>query len=953
MLRVNVLGGLAVERDGLRLEGAAAQPRRLALLALLVVSGAKGLGRDKILALLWPDADEERGRKNLAQSVYALRQVMGEESLVGGAWDLRLNSELVSSDLAEFKSARESGALDRAAASYTGPFLDGFHLPGAAEFERWVDERRTDVNHDYADVLERLARDARIETHPRAGVEWWRKRVALDPHDGRVSASLMRALIAAGDQGTALQHGRAFQIALADELGLPPNPEVESVIASVLAGQRAAPAAPLPAPPQPIRTVAPEPPAPTVADIPSSVPPVAPEWVAASSSDAPARRKIPRWAIAAGLIGLLAAGLTIWNFGLRRDPPTLSIGRITDYRPQPREELRGPLIDMLATALARAPAIRVVSTARMYELLGGHMIDANLPISTWAEVARKAGASQLIDGALYLLPDGRLRLDLRRLDLGNGRVLGSARAEAVDAFSLADSATSALVAGLGFEPPRGSIASLTTNSIAAYRLYEQGLRALYRRDHETGFALFKGSLQEDSTFAMAALYAAQTTRLWNDRVQYIQRANRLAARASERERLLIRARAAVMLSDPALTIYIDSLVTRFPGEVDGYLFAGVARLGTGEFRQALPYLERVIEMDSASVPDTGGECRICEALQHVVGAWHSMDSLDAAVAMARRTTRLLPQWPNGWATLAEMLSIQGQYAEAEAAAISFDRLSPGGNFAVRIRSQNLIRAGRPQEAAALLKEEVAMSAGERRMEALWFQTIALREAGRSEEAIAVARQYRKEFTPAGGLGASSGPMLHGMALETGGRGREAAALYDSIAQEAYSGENVSHTARTRTWAKTQAATALASVGDTARLPLLADSIQLIGVRSGFGRDRRLHHHARGLLLAARGRDSQALAELTTGLFGLTTGYTRTNVEAARLHLKMGDPRAAIALLEPALRGSLEASNLYVSRSVIHRLLSQAWSMLGDTERAAHHLRMAEGRAPSGAAGGVR
>ena len=955
MLRVNVLGGLAVERDGLRLEGAAAQPRRLALLALLVVAGAKGLGRDKILALLWPDADEERGRKNLAQSVYALRQVMGEDSLVGGPWDLRINPAVVSSDLAEFQSARESGALDRAAASHNGPFLDGFHLPGAAEFERWVDERRTDINHDYAEVLERLARDARVENHPRAGVDWWRKRVALDPHDGRVSASLMRALVAAGDPGAALQHGRAFQSALAEELGLPPNPEVGGMIASVLAGQRAV-TAPVTTPPAPVRAVAPEPTTAAPPNVPVSeaVPSLPPVSDVSGYPAAPVRRKLPRWAIAAAVSALAAVGFAVWNFGLRRDPPTLSIGRLTDYRPEPREELRGPLIDLLATALARTPSIRVVSTARMYELLGGNVSDATLPITTWAEVARKAGASQLIDGALYQMPDGRLRLDLRRLDLENGRVLSSARAEAADPFSLADSATSALVADLGFEPPRGSIASLTTTSIAAYRLYEQGLRALYRRDSETALALLKGALQEDSTFAMAALYAAQSTRLWSERVQYMEQANRLAARASERERHLIRARAAVIFSDPALSIYIDSLVTRFPGEVDGYLFAGVARLGTGEFQRALPYLERVIEMDSASVPNPGGECRLCEALQHVSGAYHSMDSIDAAVVMARRTTRLLPQWPNGWATLAEMLSIQGEYAEAEAAGITFDRLSPGVNFATRIRSQNLIRAGRAQEAADLLKEEAAISAGERKLEALWFRTIALREAGKSEEAVAVARQHRNEFTPAGfGLTATSGPMLHAMALETAGRGLEAAALFDSIADQAFSGVNVSHTARTKAWTKTQAATALASVGDTARLAQLADSIQQIGLLSGFGRDRRLHHHVRGLLWAARGRDSLALAELTAGLFGLTTGYTRTNLEAARLHLKLGQPRAAIALLEPALRGSLEASNLYVSRMVIHRLLSQAYSRVGNADRASHHRRMAEARAPTGAAGGAR
>ena len=928
MLRVNALGGLAVVHDGVRLEGAAGQPRRLALLALLAMAGPRGLGRDKILALLWPDADEDRARKNLAQSVYALRQVMGEEAMVVGTWDLRLNSDRVGSDLADFDTARQSGALDQAAVVYGGPFLDGFHLAGAPEFERWVDEQRSALNHVYADLLERLAVQAREQNNARAGVLWWRKRAALDPHDGRVAAALMRALIAAGDTSGALQHGRSFQTALVDELELPPDREVESVNAGLLSGQIvAAPSAP--APPMPSG-------APAVAPAPVSVHPVGPVAVP---------HRVP-WAL---LIGSAAVGLVLLGVGIRwagagRDPPTLSIGRLADYRTLPREELRGPLVDLLATALGRSPALRVVSTARMYELLGGPVSESDLPISTWAEVARRAGASQLIDGALYQLPDGLLRLDLRRLDLRNGEVLGSARAQAADPFALADSATAVLLAGMGFEAPRGSIAALTTSSIAAYRLYEQGLQALFRLDRATARSLFEQALREDSTFAMAALYAAKANRDWGELLVLIQHAHRLADRASERERFLIRAQAAIMLSDPALNGYIDSLVTRFPGEIEGYLFAGIARIGVGEFLGALPYLERVVEMDSASLAPAGGECRACDALFQMVGAYQAMDSLAAAERMARRMTRLVPQWPNGWRTQWEVLSILGKYDEAQEAAIAFDQLWPTLNFAMLSRAQFLIRGGRGSEAASLLAEEAANSAGERRAEALWFQAIALREAGRLEEAVEIARRYRRETVPISeGLGvATSSPMLLGMALEQAGQGRAAAALFDSIAAHVFPSSNRSHAARTRAWVLTQAATALAAAGDTSRLAGLADSIRDIGAGSSFVRDWRLHRHVRGLLLAARGQDSLALDEFHASFFSLTMGYTRTNVEAARLHLKRGEARQAVALLEPALGGSLEASNLYVARRTIHTLLVQAWTMLGDRERAAEHRRLAAG-----------
>ncbi len=117
-------------------------------------------------------------------------------------------------------------------------------------------------------------------------------------------------------------------------------------------------------------------------------------------------------------------------------------------------------------------------------------------------------------------------------------------------------------------------------------------------------------------------------------------------------------------------------------------------------------------------------------------------------------------------------------------------------------------------------------------------------------------------------------------------------------------------------------------------------VRALGALSGFGRDRRLHSHIRGLLYLARGQDSLALDEFRAALFSITFGYTRTNVEIAKLLLKRGAPREAIAVLEPALRGSLEASNLYAPRYMIHSLLARAYVEVGDGDKAAGHRRLA-------------
>ena len=90
MIRIHTLGGLTVRgSDGKPLTGAALQPRRLAILALIARAGERGMSREKVLALLWPDSDDERGSRALAQALYALRKDPETGEIIAGAKELR------------------------------------------------------------------------------------------------------------------------------------------------------------------------------------------------------------------------------------------------------------------------------------------------------------------------------------------------------------------------------------------------------------------------------------------------------------------------------------------------------------------------------------------------------------------------------------------------------------------------------------------------------------------------------------------------------------------------------------------------------------------------------------------------------------------------------------------------------------------------------------------------
>jgi len=211
------------------LSGRATQRHRLALLALLAVAADRRLTREKLIAYLWPEAEPERGRNNLNVSTYVLRTALGEGAFLSAGEDLRLNPEVIHTDVAEFETALEGADHARAVALYRGPFLDGFFLPEAPEFEQWADRERQRLAAGYAKALEALAKAAESERDFPRAAELWKTRAAHDLYDSRVALRLMQALEASGNRAAALQHAAIHQRLLQAELGMASAPEIAAL----------------------------------------------------------------------------------------------------------------------------------------------------------------------------------------------------------------------------------------------------------------------------------------------------------------------------------------------------------------------------------------------------------------------------------------------------------------------------------------------------------------------------------------------------------------------------------------------------------------------------------------------------------------------------------------------------------------------------------------------------
>lgn len=321
ILSLQLLGTLHASRDGEPLAPRAAQRKRLALLALLATAPGRALARDRLLVLLWPEYDDERARHQLAASTHDLRHAVAPELVIAAAEELRLNPALVDCDVWRFEAALQRGDAAEAVAQYTGPLLDGFRLPGAVEFEHWVEAARDGLARRFAAAVEELASRAESEGRFAAAAEWWRKRAAWDAFDSRVALRLMQALAMAGNRAGAIQHGRTHAALVRAEFDAEPDAAVVHLMERLCT---ALPSSLSPA--LPPLTASQSSPLPESVEAEPAGTREIPAAASATAADAPvARARRRRWLGAAGIpavLALVAVAAALSTDGRAHDAPS-------------------------------------------------------------------------------------------------------------------------------------------------------------------------------------------------------------------------------------------------------------------------------------------------------------------------------------------------------------------------------------------------------------------------------------------------------------------------------------------------------------------------------------------------------------------------------------------------------------------------------------------------------
>jgi DNA-binding SARP family transcriptional activator len=933
LLRLRTFGGLWIESPQAEVT-TGPRPRSLALLAICAAAGAKGVSRERALGVLWPNSHPERARHALSQTLYYVRREVGADVIVSSP-DLRLDPRLITSDVDDFLAAIRVKNWADAAALYTGTFLDGFYLSDAPEFERWVDNERSSLAADATRAFESAAKTSLEARRHDEAIDALRRLTRIDPANSRFAAKYMEALADAGDRAGAVAHGKAHLELLQREFELDPDAELEQLLGRL----RESP----PSTPRQRDTVDREPsemseaqPVPIATE--AAAPSVSRENVATVAAPPPirragrfrARRSLIVVATAAVALAAIAAVvrapmraaarpvLAVGWFQDRGDPDSVATGRVSG--------------DMLATSLARSSDLRVVATSRMLELAPGNADTSRAGLTA---AARRAGATEIIEGEFVSLPNRRLELDVRRVDLARGLVHSGYRVAGSDRVALLDSVTTLIATDLGVRAPRGSVIQVSTRSALAFRLYEEGLRSLFQANAPAAGRLFRAALREDSTFALAAYYAWRAASAASDPSEdrLAGQAMALAQSAPPADRLLIVTHVGYGRSDVRALASAETLATRYPQDPEALIRAAEV---LPELSRAVRLLNESIALDSLAGAGDGAICRLCDAFTILSYRYAWADSDAAFRRTIDRWRALRPNDAQPWAILSDWLVAFGRRAAADTALRRFVALGGTGGTHLDTLIRDL-RLDEFEQLDAACAKGLTNADVEQFKQYRWYCTIGLRMEGRFREAWQLQTDGRIPRSSVVRRLDESDPYNRAILdFETGranAAAREFLALGRRLRDEVtYGAKNPRH----GPWLLTLAATAFVEAGDTTSARQLVDSIEVAGSLSLFPRDGLLHHFVRGLLYSRAHQADAAVREFRQALSSPTFGYTRINYELGETLLGLHRAREAIPVVQAALHGAIEGSGLYITRTELHELLARLFEAAGQQDSASAH-----------------
>jgi DNA-binding SARP family transcriptional activator/TolB-like protein/Tfp pilus assembly protein PilF len=916
--------------------------RRLKLALLAVLATAKRpVSRATLAEMFWGEQEECRARHSLSDALSHLRRELGRLAVASQGSEVWLNPDApLALDLATFEDAIAARELSRAASLYTGPFLDGVEIEAGPSFEQWASRERRRLETLFLQVCGQqclaYARAREWEECGSLAARW------LETAPLSVDAALYR-LNAVKSPGTreaaqrALDEFEQLSGRLAREFDLAPEKPVLELAQNLRDSLETLPAAPIAvaASASPAQVA----PLPAPNEAPAPTRPRAPLTEPARTGSKFRRHLARATTVGVGLVALVAAlaarsRTADVNVSTR---PRVAIAVDVKDADSTTAWLADGLPQMMMSELSRSPEVEVVPPAQVRALLRRRGARATRPTAgeDLRDLAHRLGATLVVSGTVGR-DDRAIVLDLAVRDVATGHLLRNDALSRRDAPALADEAAARVLATVNAQRPGFRFTDLETSSVEAFQHFVRAMQAAQEgRTHEA-YREMDAAIALDSGF-VTAVHARMDWALATGESDVADRLRGVLARhgdrSSEFDQLQTQVLDALYRGETERSeAMARQLVRRFPRDPRAYGVLNGVLGNTGQFEAAESMWQAALSLDSLAMEAGPGPCGPCVGYGNLARIQSQEGKWQAAEHSARRWVELQPDAPASWEMLAGVLSYRQRHREAIDAVERAVTLSGHDPSTLDMWARLLIAARQYDTGDSLVHAWLTSESPQLRASAYDLRVLLARERGELR-ASNVALDRSEADLPNAGVQTL---LVRGNNLGRLGDYAAAELLYERSAHGSRLDARfppVGAASRGFCWHHALLADAIAPSGDTVRLKGLADTLAVGCARSFFGRDRRLHHHVRGLLAMMQGRWFDAEAELQQARWGVAESWTRSNVALAKTEMALNQPRAALATLRDAYASPLDGMGRYQPRSELDLLMAQAFTKAGDADSA--------------------
>jgi LuxR family maltose regulon positive regulatory protein len=237
-LKVHVLGGFRLERDGAPLDlGAKPPTRALDILRALAISKDCTCSLERLQDWLWPDLDGDQAKAACEQALHRLRKLLGQtEFIVQREGKLRLALERVWIDTAEWESRlrkvlavritsdEDPTELEHLSRNFPGPLMLNERLPS------WLLPAAERLREQFIDLTDRVGQQRKALGDAVGARDTYLRALDFYPDADRIHKGLIEGRLAQKDIAGALADFSRYERALKIAADGTPSPAIRALV---------------------------------------------------------------------------------------------------------------------------------------------------------------------------------------------------------------------------------------------------------------------------------------------------------------------------------------------------------------------------------------------------------------------------------------------------------------------------------------------------------------------------------------------------------------------------------------------------------------------------------------------------------------------------------------------------------------------------------------------------